>query len=186
MSEEKSPLTPEQIAQNQAVLDRIAKEFAEKDAQKKHDDMVADLCATNPAFKNLHDKYKNEIFTLNPTLKTITDKNQMIAAFIPSAEILSERDKKISSSATTTASDTTKTDTIPELDKPLPQANGTYKNKDGEAVDKDGNKLLAEGLSIPDYRKTDIPTDAAPAVQARLTFAKNGQNQVQRFEKPKW
>jgi hypothetical protein len=184
MSEEKSPLTPEQIAQNQAVLDRIAKEFAEKDAQKKHDDMVAELCATNPAFKNLHDKYKSEIFTLNPTLKTITDKNQMIAAFIPSAEILSERDKKIVPPPPPPPEK--KEPDNPELDKPLPQANGTYKNKDGEAVDKDGNKLLAEGLSIPDYRKTDIPTDAAPAVQARLNFAKNGQNQVQRFEKPKW
>lgn len=179
-------LTPEQIAQNQAVLDRLNKEYAEKDAQKKHDDMVNELCATNPAFKNLHDKYKSEIFTLNPALKTMTDKNQMIAAFIPSAEILSERDKKIEAMPKApAASDTGKTDN-PQLDAPLPQANGTFKNGNGEAVDKDGNKLLAEGLSIPDYRKAEIPSDATPVVQARLNFAKNGQAQVRRFEKPTW
>ena len=188
MSEEKAPLTPEQIAQNQAVLDRLNKEYAEKDAQKKHDDMIADLCATNPAFKNLHDKYKSEIFTLNPTLKTITDKNQMIAAFIPSAEILSERDKKIEAmpKAPVTPEPAPAPVTPPELDKPLPQANGTFKNGKGEAVDKDGNKLLAENLSIPDYRNSEIPADAALVVQARLNFAKNGQNQVRRFEKPTW
>jgi len=187
MSEEKAPLTPEQIAQNQAVLDRLNKEYAEKDAQKKHDDMIADLCATNPAFKNLHDKYKSEIFTLNPTLKTITDKNQMIAAFIPSAEILSERDKKIEAmpKAPVTPEPAPATDTPPELDKPLPQANGTFKNKAGEVTDEKGNALLSDDVRLFDARKIEIPVDGSidKATGARLKQMRAAQLQIVRPER---
>lgn len=185
MTEEKPALTPERIAQNQATIDRLDKEYAEKDAQKKHDDMVTDLCATNPAFKNLHDKYKSEVFILNPALKTITDKNQMIAAFIPSAEILSERDKKIEAMPHVPAATDTKTATTPELDKPLPQANGTFKNKAGEVTDEKGNAMLSDDVRLFDARKIEIPTDGSidKATGARLKGMRAAQSQVVRTER---
>lgn len=187
MSEQNVPLTPEQQkeAERNARLERLAREQDAADAAKAREAMLQDAIANTPGFKNLYDKHWKEIVTLNPALATVSDKKQMLDMFLPAAELLAEKEKKISSTVTP-PSDTTKKDDNIELDKPLPQPNGTYKNKDGEAVDKDGNKLLAEGLSIPDYRKAEIPTDAAPAVQARLVFAKNGQNQVKRFEKPTW
>lgn len=178
-------ISPEQVANDRKLLDELAAERVAKAAAKAHDDMVADLCATDSSFKPLWEQYKNDVMTLKPSLKTITDKKQFINEFLAPATLLSERDKKIAAQTTASAVAPVTADN-PELDRPLPQANGTYKNGHGDVVDKDGMKLLSEKVNLPDLRDYAIPTDAAPAVQARLAFAKEGQKAVKSFEKPKW
>jgi hypothetical protein len=186
MSEQTTPtLTPEQIAKNQETLDRIAREYEQKDAQKKHDDMIADLCATNPAFKNLHDKYRNEIFTLNPNLKSITDKNQMLATFVPAAELLSEKDKKI---VTPPTPEQKPAATTTPLDQPIPQGNGTFKNQAGEVTDEKGVKLLSENVRLQDARNLEVPLDSSVdnATKARVIATREAQKNIVRFERPTW
>lgn len=192
MSEGQS--APTMTAEQLAALDRMAQEFKAKDAEKAHNDMVENLCKSNESFKTLHDKYKDEIFALNPTLKQTNDPNQFLTTFSTAATILFERDKKISASTTQTttqtaaATTTTQTQTTTELDKPIPQGNGTFKNKAGEVVDEKGMKLLGEDVRLADLRNLEIPADAAidNATKARLQGIRTAQQGIKRFERPTW
>lgn len=182
-----SPLTPAQ----QAALDRMAATFAAQDAEKAHNDMVENLRKSNESFKTLHDKYKDEIFALNPTLKQTNDPNQFLTTFSTAATILFERDKKISAAPAPTpapATTTTQTQITTELDKPIPQGNGTFKNKAGEVVDEKGMKLLGEDVRLADLRNLEIPADAAidNATKARLQGIRTAQQGIKRFERPTW
>jgi hypothetical protein len=185
---------PTMTAEQLAALDRMAQEFKAKDAEKAHNDMVENLCKSNDSFKTLHDKYKDEIFALNPTLKQTNDPNQFLTTFSTAATILFERDKKISASTTQTttqtaaATTTPQTQTTTELDKPIPQGNGTFKNKAGEVVDEKGMKLLGEDVRLADLRNLEIPTDAAidNATKARLQGIRTAQQGIKRFERPTW
>lgn len=186
---EGQPVVPTMTAEQLAALDRMAQEFKAKDAEKAHNDMVENLRKSNESFKTLHDKYKDEIFALNPTLKQTNDPNQFLTTFSTAATILFERDKKINAApAPAPAPVTPQNQTPTELDSPIPQGNGTFKNKAGEVVDEKGMKLLGEDVRLADLRNLEIPADAAidNATKARLQGIRTAQQGIKRFERPTW